>query len=243
MRNWMAVGLAAIAAFGIAGCGDDDPSGPVVGGDVTLAPAPRSGVDQVAAPGEAFADDFQIQVLVGGIPAGGITVEWNPNDGIVNPATSVSGTNGIATTTWALVSGTTSRKGDGSLASAEVAKVVTLTATAPSLSDTVSLGLDAFSIPADHAVVEVRNNEFTPIRPAGATNIPPGTSVTWYWTSDARTHNVAPTGASGLPTRSGEARDGAFVYTQFFEVTSNNPYVCEVDHGGLTHSGAVTVDP
>lgn len=242
MRIRIVLGLAAVAAFGVAGCGDDEPSGPV-GGDVTLAPAPRSGVDQVAAPGEAFPEAFQVQVLVGGIPAGGIPVEWNPSDGVVNPATTVSGTNGIATTTWALVSGTASRKGDGSLASAEVAKVVTLTATVPSLSETASLGIDAFSIPADHAVVQVRNNEFIPVRPAGTTNIAPGTSVTWYWTSDATTHNVAPAGASGMPVRSGEPRDGAYVYTQFFELAGENPYVCEVDHGGSMHAGAVSVGP
>lgn len=242
MHIRMALGLAAIAAFGVTGCGDDEPSGPV-GGDVTVAPAPRSGANQVAAPGEAFADGFQVQVLVGGIPAGGIEVQWIATDGTVNPARSISGTNGIATTTWALAGSTTSLKGDGTLASAEVAKVVTLTATVPSLSETVSLGLDAFSIPADHATIQVRDNEFIPVRPAGATNIAPGTSITWYWVSDATSHNVAPTGASGFPVRSGEPRDGAFVYTQFFEITGEFPYVCEFDHGGAPHTGTVSVSP
>lgn len=229
--------LAFIAVAGITACGDDEPSGPV-GGGTTVVPGPRAGANQVAAPGQAFTDEIRVQVLVGGVPAGGIEVTWTPSDGTASPSKSISGANGVAATNWTLGGGN-SLKGDGALA-AETAKVVTMNAT---VATGAGVQIDGFSIPADYAAVEVSNNQFVPYRPAGATTVAAGTSVTWYWTSDAVNHNISPTGGTGEPVRSGEPRDGAYVYTQFFEVAGTYTYECETDHGGAKHTGTVTVTP
>jgi len=232
--------LAALAmTFGTAGCGDDEPAGPG-GAGVTLIPAPNSGADQIGAPGQTFSEPISVQVLVGGVPAGGVNVQWTPSDGTVSSATSVSGTNGIASTTWTL-GGTSSLKGgDGFLSSAEIAKVVSMFAAVPSVDPQPSTKINAFSVPANYAVIEVRNNVFAPYRPSGNTTVAPGTSVTWVWVSDATDHNVSPTGGSALPIRSGEPRDGPFVYTQLFEAVGEYTYECTV-HGGQGMTGTVSV--
>ena len=233
--------LAVITTFGVTACGDDDPVAPG-GGGLTIVPAQNSGGDQVAAPGQAFGSPFTVQVLVDGIPTGGVEIQWAPTDGAANPPTSVSGSNGIATTNWTL-GGTSSLKGgDGALSSAEVAKVVSITASAPAVSSGTTAKINAFSVPLENAVVEVSNNAFVPVRPGGATSIVAGTSVTWVWVSDATSHNVSPTSGSALPLRSGEPRDGPYVYTQLFETVGNFTYDCTV-HGATGMTGSINVTP
>jgi plastocyanin len=231
--------LAVIAAFGISACGDDEPAGPG-GGGVTLVPAENSGADQLGSPGQTFGEPIRVQVLVDGIPTGGVPVRWTPSDGSVNPPTSDSGQNGIATTTWTLGGAASLKSGDGALSSAGVAKVVSVFATVPDVSEDLNLRISAFSVPAEHAVVEVRNNSFVPVRPGSVTNVARGTSVTWVWVSDAVNHNVSPTNGSKLPIRSGEPRNGPYVYTQLFEEDGVYAYECTV-HGSTGMTGTVTV--
>lgn len=62
-----------------------------------------SGEGQLGARGAPLADPLVVRVTDGlGNPVAGVTVEWTTDDGSVDPAASVTGSNGRASTTWTL---------------------------------------------------------------------------------------------------------------------------------------------
>jgi adhesin/invasin len=112
-----------------------------------------SGSNQTGTAGEALADPLEVRVSDGSShPVEGVEVTWAAagGSGAANPPTSVSSTEGVATTAWTLGPGT----GDQSLeaAAAGVAGSVTFSATAeagPVSAETSTVTAEPATVPAD----------------------------------------------------------------------------------------------
>jgi hypothetical protein len=122
---WLVVAVAAAA------CGYDN-SGPQVGTVAIGKPAANSGDGQTGAPGATLASPIWVQVTIGGYARSGSTVTWSAsNGGSVEPATSTTGANGLASTMWTLGPGEGPQTATASVANA-AGSPVTFTATASS---------------------------------------------------------------------------------------------------------------
>jgi hypothetical protein len=97
-------GLAALAALTVAlACGGDGPTGPPEPTPEPTTLAIDAGDGQVGVVATALTTSPSVVVLDQfGDPMSGITVTWSPGAGTVSSATTPTGADGVATTTWTL---------------------------------------------------------------------------------------------------------------------------------------------
>jgi plastocyanin len=166
--------IVALALGAITACGDDGTGLALDRTDID------SGDGQTGPVDEALADPLRVIVTdEAGTPVSGITVTWSTNDaGSFDPATSTTGSDGIAETVWTLGGGS-----GGQVAQASVNGA----ANSPVSFSAAATGL---SIPT----INVSNNSFSP----DAVTITAGGQVRFLWGGGAVGHNVNP--ATGNPS-------------------------------------------
>ena len=93
-----------LALFGCGGSDDDGGSGPPPEDPLQVQAAPTSSGDgQSGPPGAALPEDLRVVITRASEPQQGVEVAWaTTGGGSLAPATSVSGADGVATTTWTL---------------------------------------------------------------------------------------------------------------------------------------------
>jgi hypothetical protein len=189
--------LALSAAVAVVACGSDGGSTGSTGG---VTPPPTATTPSLSID-SGFADRIavvgttvpaNVHVAVNGVPTGGITVTWStsPGGGTVNPATSVSDANGLATTQWTL--------NDTVRVSTLNAAVVG--ATSVSLQMTTIGGAPAAfkKITADSTAVVAGASTLLTVRVTDKSGNPvTGSTVTWTTTGGALTTSTTTTGSSG----------------------------------------------
>lgn len=208
----LALVLAPLAACG--GGGDDGPTGNG-NGTLSLALATPSGNGQSAAPGAVLADPLRVLVRRDGAPAAGVTVAWSAaNGGTMTPASSATGSDGIASSSWQLGPGTGTQGATATVAGASGSpRAFTATAT------TGGPGAN---------VVQVSNNQFSPSSITVARNA----TVRWEWTAQAVQHTIVPIAPATIPSVPAP-RDGPSTYEASFAAAGTYDYYCSV-HGTPT---------
>jgi plastocyanin len=219
----------------VAGCGGDDGgSGPPPADELVIQPAPtNSGDGQTAAPGEPLASPLRILITRASEPEAGVDVGWATGDGgTVDPATSTSGADGIATATWTLGPAAGAQTATATAADADGSPVI-FTATAE----------DNEPPPPADATIQVLGpsggNRFDPTE----VTIQAGQTVSWVWPVGSLDHNVVPDGTQ--PPLSGGLEDGPNVYSFTFTTAGTYNFYC-ANHGGpggVLMSGRVIVEP
>jgi plastocyanin len=233
---------AAVCLLALLGCGGSDgdggngPPGPEDPLEVEAAPAPN-GNAQTAPPGEALAEDLRVVITRASEPQSGVEVAWaTAHGGSLDPATSTTGADGIASTTWTLGSATGAQTATATVADAD-GSPVTFTATAEEDEPPPPP-----PPPAD-ATIQV-------LGPAGGNRFSPtdvtiqaGQTVEWVWPSGAIGHNVAPDGTE--PSPSGPLSNGPKTYRYTFNTAGSYNFYCLAHggSGGAGMSGTVTVEP
>jgi plastocyanin len=152
-------------------------------------------------------------VLSGTTPVSGKTVTWQPNSGSANPASSSTGSDGVATTTITLPGGSGQ---------------ITIQASATGAAGSPV----AFTAHAagDDATVSVINNRFDP----DVVAIRAGGSVTFNYPASALQHNILPDDGKAIPS-SPAVRDGPFNLVVQFPTAGEYFYHCSVH--GSTRTG------
>ena len=236
MCSWTGSGSlisSVILAAVVAGCGGDDGgSGPPPADELVIQRAPTSSGDgQTAAPGEPLASPLRILITRASEPEAGVDVGWATGDGgTMDPATSTTGADGIATATWTL----------GPAAGAQTATATAADADGSPVTFTATAEVD--EPPAD-ATIQVLGptggNRFSPTE----VTIQAGQTVSWVWPSGSLDHNVAPDG--GTVPSSGGLANGPEVYSFTFTTAGTYAFFC-AQHGapgGGGMSGRVIVEP
>jgi plastocyanin len=194
------------------GCGSETGGpGPNPSGQ-TIEKASPSGDLQVGGPGQQLPAPLRVVIRSGAAPVADKTVSWQPASGSVNPTSSTTGSDGIATTTVTLPQGGT----------------MTIQANASG----VSGGPVTFTalVAGSAATVNVLNNRFSPEIAA----VRAGGSVTFDWPAGSLQHNLIPDDGKAIPNDP-TVRDGPFSVTVVFPTAGDYYYHCSV-HGG-TRSG------
>jgi plastocyanin len=233
--------LTTCSVLAVLGCGGGDGQGgneppPPEADPLVAQQAPDvSGDDQTGPVGEALPDELRVLITRASEPEGGVNVAWATGQGgSLDPATSVTGADGIATTTWTL-----GPEGGAQIATATVADAegspVTFTATAEE-------DQEPPPPPAD-VTVQV-------LGPAGGNRFDPtdvtiqaGQTVAWVWPQGSLGHNVAPDGTEPQP--SGALSNGPREYRYTFDAPGTYNYFCN-NHGspgGVGMSGTIIVEP
>lgn len=205
------VALLALAPL-VAACGDD---GMQPEDDVTV--AAQSGGGQSAAVSTALPNPFIVRVSQGGSPVSGASVSWavTAGGGSVNPTSSTTGADGLASTVLTLGSAAGANTVQATVSGA-VGSPVSFTATATGGTAPTS------------ANVSVGDNFFDPT----ATTIAAGGQVTWTWAGSA-SHNVT------FSTGSNSATQTSGTFNRTFPTAGTFNYQCTVH--GASMSGTVTV--
>lgn len=225
-RSWarpLATGVSAIAlACGGAGTDPRD--------DSTLAKASPSGDGQSGSAGTTLPDPLRVIVTQNGLPVAGRLVGWNvlASGGAVNPVTSTTGADGIATTSVTLppFAATSSVRAIASGISAELRFTV------------ISTGATST------ATIQVADNEFLPDN----VELRAGGTVSFAWLPTATQHNVRPIAPNTIPTSENPPPPGLhnapYSFDTRFSLTGNYRFFCEA-HGTPTSGmrGTVTVVP
>lgn len=208
--------LSAVVAFTLAlgACGDDGGTAPTESDPVA---AKQSGDAQTADPGATLTAPLVVRVTRDGSPLAGQTVAWSisAGGGSVDPASSTTGANGDASTTWTL----------GATPGGQSAVAAVAGATGSPLTFTAVANAPA---PAA-ANVSVNDNFFDP----SSARVAAGGAVTWTW-NGAVAHNV--TFSSG--TNSATQASGTFVRS--FPTAGSFAYSCTIH--GAAMSGTVVVE-
>jgi len=224
------IGPLALAVLAGASCnGDSGPSQAVL----RLEKSPqKSGDGQTGPVGTKLGNDLRVLVTRDGNPALGISVSWFTSEGAVDPGTSTTDGDGIATTSWTL-GGTPGTKAATATVMGALGSPVAFTAEA----------VVSQPPPTSDVTIEVLGpsgggNRFDP----ADVTIPAGATVTWHWPAGSLQHNVV--GDNGTaPDGSGPLADGEHVYTFTFTTPGVYRYYC-ANHGqsgGGGMSGTVTV--
>jgi plastocyanin len=200
----------------VAACGDDGGTTP---GESDPVLSKQSGDTQSAGAGETLPAPAVVRVTRDGAPLTGQPVAWTvtAGGGSVDPATSTTGADGSASTTWTLGGAAGGNVLQASVAGA-TGSPVTFTAT----------GEDT-SPPPSTAAVSVDDNFFDP----SSTRVATGGTVTWTWNGSVD-HNV--TFSSG--PNSSTQTSGTFMRT--FATAGSYGYQCTI-HGSAM-SGTVVVE-
>lgn len=218
--------LLIVAAASACGGGDGAPTG---GSTPTMAKASPSGDAQTGAPGAQLPDPLRVRITQGGNPVSGRTVNWSitSTGGQVNPATTQTGADGIASTVATLPAS---------------AGTMTVQAAASGVTGSpVSFGLTAAAIGLQ-ANVQVVNNDFTP----SSVSVRAGGTVTFTWGTGSVLHTVTPVAPATIPISPGHpallSAPNEFVTT--FPTQGTFTYFC-TNHGTAQSGmrGTVTVVP
>ncbi len=94
--------LSAAVLILVAACDDGDGGGNPPDEELVVAKAAPSGDAQTGTVGQALADPLRVLVTLNGAPEAGRTVTWTGLDGDVDPPSSVTGADGVASTSWML---------------------------------------------------------------------------------------------------------------------------------------------
>lgn len=226
-------GVALALLIGVAaGCGGDSGTDPYGnGGGLTLAKPTGNGDGQLGAPGSVLPSPIRVILRQNGSPKSGTTITWEAvGGGQVNPSTSSTGSDGIASTTVTLPGTSGNYQFRGSVAGASGSpQTFTLIATTGSI---------------DHVDVQVVNSDFVP----STFSLGAGGTVTYTWASGASSHNVTPVAPNLIPASSNPAPPGTHDAPYNFIVTFPNAgtfkFFCGV-HGAPDAGmhGTVTVIP
>jgi plastocyanin len=154
-----------------------------------------------------------VLVLNGTTPVSGKTVTWQPNSGSANPASSATGSDGIATTTITLPGG---------------AGQITIQASASGATGS-PVAFSAYAAD-NNATVGVINNRFDP----DVVAIRAGGSVTFNYPASSLQHNILPDDGKTIPSVP-NVRDGPFSLVVQFPAAGEYFYHCSVH--GSTRSG------
>jgi plastocyanin len=223
------LGLALSILVAGTGCGADD--GPSQS-QLTLEKAPTKSGDQQTGPvGTTLGNDLRVLVTRDGVPANAVSVTWFTNEGSLDPTTSLTDPDGIASTSW-------------TLGNTIGTKAVTVTV-AGALGSPLAFTAEAIATvppPSGDVTIEVLGpgggNRFEP----AALTVLVGTTVTWHWPAGSLQHNVV--GDDGTtPAGSGALADGEHTYSFTFSTLGTYRYYC-ANHGGPNGagmSGTITV--
>lgn len=192
------------------------------GSDTTTDPQPQttiavsSGNAQSAQSSQALASPIVVRVARDGAALAGTSVSWSvaSGGGSVAPATSTTGGDGLASTTWTLGPSAGANTLQASSAGAN-GSPVTFTATATGPAPT-------------QANVSVGDNFFDPT----AANVAAGGQVTWTW-NGAVTHNVT------FPAGTNSSNQASGTFTRTFATAGTFNYLCTIH--GAAMSGQVVV--
>jgi plastocyanin len=231
---------AAVLLLALLACGGDDDNGgsgpPPDEGPLVVEAAPTaSGNGQTGPPGTALPEDVRVLITRASDPQEGVAVTWATTGGSLDPATSTTGADGIATSTWTLGPTVGAQSATATVADAE-GSPVTFTATAEEDEPPPPP-----PPPAD-ATIQVLGPPNNVFSPADVT-IQAGQTVEWVWSAEALGHNVSPDDTE--PTSSGPVANGPKTYSHTFDTPGTYDYFC-VAHGapgGVGMSGTVTVEP
>jgi plastocyanin len=242
MRSW--IGNASLMSRTVwvavvAACGGGDGNGgnepPPDDDPPVIQEAPTSsGDNQTGTVGEPLGSELRVLITLTGDPQAGVNVGWaTPNGGSLAPATSATGADGIATTTWTLGPDPGTQTATATVDGAD-GSPVTFTATAED---------DEPPPPPADASIQVLGpgggNRFDPTE----VTIQVGQTVRWVWPSTSRDHNVVPDDEEPAP--SGGLEDGPNDYSFTFTTPGTYAYHC-ANHGaagGVGMSGTVIVEP
>jgi plastocyanin len=210
------------------GCGGGDGPGP--GPDTPI--LTRAGGDQQAAPaGTALPQPLSVRVTRAGAPLPGRTVTWVvlASGGSAAPASTVSGSDGIAETSITL---------PPFAATLEVSAASSGASGSPLRFSATATGATS------QATVQVVNNEFQP----PSLQLRSGGSVTFVWLAGSIQHNVTPVAPNAIPASVNPAppalHDAPYSFVQVFPSPGTFQYFCGV-HGSPSAGmrGSVTVLP
>lgn len=203
--------LLAVAAMGA--CGEDNGTNPQPQTSVAIV----SGNAQSGQVGAALANDVVVRVSRDGSGVQGTSVAWSvtAGGGSVNPTTSTTDADGLASTTWTL--------GPSAGANTVQAAVSGATGSPVSFSATGTAGP-----PPNQASVTVGDFFFDP----NATTIALGGQVTWTWAGSAQ-HNVT------FSTGSNSATQAAGTFQRTFNTAGSFPYQCTLHPASM--QGTITV--
>lgn len=201
-----------LAVSVVAACSSDTISEPTA--NVTIAVS--SGDAQSAQSSQALVSPIVVRVARDGAALAGASVSWSvaSGGGSVAPATSTTGTDGLASTTWTLGPSAGANTLQVSSAGAN-GSPVTFTATATGPAPT-------------QANVSVGDNFFDPT----AATIAAGGQVTWTW-NGAVTHNVT------FPAGTNSSNQASGTFTRTFATAGTFDYLCTIH--GAAMSGQVVV--
>jgi plastocyanin len=235
--GWLRATACSLALLGCGGDDDDGGSGPPPEEplQVQAAPAP-SGDGQTGAPGAALPEPLRVVITRASEPQAGVDVVWaTPSGGSLDPATSASGADGIATTTWTLGPTAGAQTATATVADAE-GSPVTFTATAEEDEPPPPP-----PPPADVTIQVLGPTGGNRFEPAEVT-IQAGQTVEWVWPSGSLDHNVVPDDTE--PASSGGLVDGPAEYSFTFNTPGTYNFFC-ANHGGpggVLMSGTVIVE-
>lgn len=226
-RGWarpLVIGVSAIALA--CGGGGTEPGG----GEATLAKAAPSGDGQSGGAGTTLPDPLRVIVTQNGAPLAGRVVGWSvlASGGTVNPPTSTTGADGIATTSVTLppFAATSSVRAIASGISSELRFSVTSTGATST------------------ATIQVTNDEFLPDN----VGLRAGGTVSFVWLPGATQHNVRPIAPNSIPTSENPpppaVHNAPYSFDTRFTLAGSYQFFCEA-HGTPTSGmrGSVTVVP
>jgi plastocyanin len=227
----------AVCLLALVGCGGDDDNGgngPPDEDPLEVAATPTSsGNGQTGPPGAALPAPLRVVITRAADPQQGVEVTWGTTSGgSLDPTTSTTGADGVASSTWTLGPTAGAQSATATVADAE-GSPVTFTGTAE----------DGEPPPPADATIQVLGpsggNRFSP----ADVTIQAGQTVEWVWPSGAVGHNVAPD--DDEPASSGPLANGPETYSYTFDTPGTYNFYC-VAHGGpggAGMSGTVTVEP
>lgn len=204
--------FAILLCAAVAACGED-----TMQPEAETRVAVQSGDNQSQTVGQSLASPVVVRVSQDGQAVAGTTVTWSVTGGggSVNPTSSTTGSDGLASTMWTMGATAGTNTLEASVSGA-TGSPVTFSATG-----------EPGTLP-NTASVDVGDNFFNP----GSVSIAQGGEVTWTWTGSG-THNV--TFSSG--TNSATQSSGMFART--FPDTGSFDYQCTI-HGSAM-SGTIVV--
>jgi plastocyanin len=177
MSRALMVSLVLGSAALLGACGGDDGGG---GAGLAVAKtASNSGNSQTGPVNTALPQPLRVIVTNNGVAQAGTAVTWSTSNGGVNPPSSTTGADGIATTVWTL----------GSTSGAQAAQAAVAGATG----SPVAFAATGTAV-GGATTVNVSDNAFSP----GVVTIVAGGAVRFLWASGAMNHNVTP--ATGNPS-------------------------------------------
>lgn len=221
--------LSGAVASAACGGGGTAPPPPPPPGSPSLAKV--SGDGQAAPFGTALPNPLRVIVARGGNPVAGSTVTWSvaPAGGLANPASSVTGADGIASSTITLPS---------------LGTAVTITASSANATGSpVTFTADATGA-TTQVTVAVVNTFYSP----DVFRVKQGGIVTFTWGAGAVGHTVTPVAPNAIPTSTNPpppgTHDAPYTFDTVFPAAGTFRFFCST-HGGPDTGmhGTITVIP